>query len=96
MITGPDVSADGGDKEVSCISPPCLTAVIPFLFYNLSLFLVYKEDFPLAGTAHCLVVVFLKDKENPTAQADGSFLFPQQIYTTARCRLPVEIRVCSK
>lgn len=43
MITSPDVSVDGGDMEVSCIRLPCLTALIPFLFYNLMVSL--KEEF---------------------------------------------------
>lgn len=65
MITVPDVSNDRGNKEEWYISPQCLTTIIPFQFYNLTLSYSTRRFFSLCcfDMPGCLVAVVEKKRK---------------------------------
>lgn len=95
MTTAPDVNDDGGDREECCIRPPMPDSHNTFPVSQPNFLLLHKETFSLCcfRMPGCLVVVKKKKKKTPTAQTGVSFLFPQHMHTTARCRLPVYLEM---
>lgn len=65
MITVPDVSDDGGNKEECIISPQSLTTHNTFAILQPNFLLLHKETFSLCcfDMLGCLVAVVEKEKK---------------------------------